>query len=1065
MRVLPLGLGIALLGCDLPAARGQSVFINEIHYDNAGTDVDEGVEIAGPAGTHLADYAIYLYNGNGGASYSSPVALTGTIPNERGTGFGAVWRVIPGIQNGDPDGIVLVRTAGSLVGHGISYGGSFSATNGPANGLLLRNIPVKESTSTPVGQSLQLTGNGTMAQDFVWTGPAPHSRAFLNAGQTFAAPQPSGILSLSSGILTEGGTATATLSLSPAPADPVTVILAATPSGVAGLPASVLVPVTGTVTFAISALTDGVPDGFQETALLATPTGTYPPAAAALQVIDADRPARSSPEVRRIMTLNVRLGIGSPGTAEFAAVREVIERVSPDILVLQEVSDAGDFGDARALLEQAGFPAGAAYRATTGDAFAGQAYSSGDFGTGECLITASRYPITATTQIGRGIAGRKELTRFPLYTRIDLPDTAHDLHVVNLHLKAGTADTDRFRKAVEAYRIREFLSQSNLAAAVDNLVVAGDFNAIDTIFLPPTSYNTSTYTPPAGTSLPVSFQLGSDLAASPGVTLAYSVAPYNPASSVYPHQGFNPAGLFAPALFQADGISASTFNLFDARFDYLMLPQRLLVPGNARGEVYNSRLEPQADGLPKRRTLPAAELSEIASDHHAVFLDVRLSAPPRPLLSLTISPGSVEETSAAPPPVATVSISPAPSGPVTVALGSWRDDRVRPAVASVILTPSRPVAQIPVVVPYSPLVEPQRAVNLTASAEGYAPASASLTVQSMEAAGLLVFSQYVEPAAPAAPPNDNTSRALELFNASGTTLDLRRLKWEVRRFTNGSNSPTSFGTVSAVFPDGSAALLPPGQVVVIGDAAVGNALVAAGFLTPPTPSFADAASGTLFCNAGGQPVFFKGVNLDFNGDDALEIIADGVRCDTFGLMGQDPGPAWTGGPGNPATADQNLTLRPEIVTGSTGFTLPGTRFTTTAPGNSLTGIGIPPVPTDRYLAWAAGQNLTGLARAPNSDPDGDGRLNLIEFLQETHPAAADSAPGTITTATGGSFLTMSPDPWLSVVWEQSIGLSPEWSPAPEVIGTPAGSAHTHWQWPVNPANGPRRFWRFRAGRP
>lgn len=32
----------------------QSVFINEIHYDNAGTDVGESVEIAAPAGTNLS---------------------------------------------------------------------------------------------------------------------------------------------------------------------------------------------------------------------------------------------------------------------------------------------------------------------------------------------------------------------------------------------------------------------------------------------------------------------------------------------------------------------------------------------------------------------------------------------------------------------------------------------------------------------------------------------------------------------------------------------------------------------------------------------------------------------------------------------------------------------------------------------------------------------------------------------------------------------------------------------------------------------------------------------------
>ena len=40
------------------------VFINEIHYDNDGTDVGEFIEIAGPAGTSLSGWKIVLYNGN-----------------------------------------------------------------------------------------------------------------------------------------------------------------------------------------------------------------------------------------------------------------------------------------------------------------------------------------------------------------------------------------------------------------------------------------------------------------------------------------------------------------------------------------------------------------------------------------------------------------------------------------------------------------------------------------------------------------------------------------------------------------------------------------------------------------------------------------------------------------------------------------------------------------------------------------------------------------------------------------------------------------------------------------
>ena len=42
------------------------IWINEIHYDNNGADVNEFVEVAGTAGLNLSDYQIILYNGNGG---------------------------------------------------------------------------------------------------------------------------------------------------------------------------------------------------------------------------------------------------------------------------------------------------------------------------------------------------------------------------------------------------------------------------------------------------------------------------------------------------------------------------------------------------------------------------------------------------------------------------------------------------------------------------------------------------------------------------------------------------------------------------------------------------------------------------------------------------------------------------------------------------------------------------------------------------------------------------------------------------------------------------------------
>ena len=169
------------------AASGQTVFINEIHYDNAGADIGEAVEIAGPAGTDLQGWSLVLYNG--AASIRAPydtVALSGSIDDEV-AGLGARSFPTTGLQNGGPDGLALVDRTGT-VHQFLSYEGSFEAASGPAAGLTSTDIGVAETSGTPVGWSLQLSGMGTVATDFSWTGPAAASFGRLNAGQTGSEP-------------------------------------------------------------------------------------------------------------------------------------------------------------------------------------------------------------------------------------------------------------------------------------------------------------------------------------------------------------------------------------------------------------------------------------------------------------------------------------------------------------------------------------------------------------------------------------------------------------------------------------------------------------------------------------------------------------------------------------------------------------------------------------------------------------------------------------------------------------------------------------------------------------
>lgn len=172
----------AVLSGGLQAA--PTVFINEIHYDNAGTDTGEFIEIAGPAGTDLSGYSIVLYNGANGLSYDTD-ALSGTIPNQN-NGFGTVSLAYPsnGIQNGAPDGVALVQ--GGTVIQFLSYEGVFTATNGPANGMVSTDISVSQSGSEAIGLSLQLVGSGTTYSDFSWSTPAANSPGAVNDGQTFS---------------------------------------------------------------------------------------------------------------------------------------------------------------------------------------------------------------------------------------------------------------------------------------------------------------------------------------------------------------------------------------------------------------------------------------------------------------------------------------------------------------------------------------------------------------------------------------------------------------------------------------------------------------------------------------------------------------------------------------------------------------------------------------------------------------------------------------------------------------------------------------------------------------
>lgn len=76
MTIRILRLLSLLLLCPSPAQ--ADAWINEFHYDNAGSDVGERIEVAGKAGTSLAGWSLHFYNGADGKVYATR-SLSGTL--------------------------------------------------------------------------------------------------------------------------------------------------------------------------------------------------------------------------------------------------------------------------------------------------------------------------------------------------------------------------------------------------------------------------------------------------------------------------------------------------------------------------------------------------------------------------------------------------------------------------------------------------------------------------------------------------------------------------------------------------------------------------------------------------------------------------------------------------------------------------------------------------------------------------------------------------------------------------------------------------------------------------
>src|SRR3972149_833757 len=139
----------------------------------------------------------------------------------------------------------------------------------------------------------------------------------------------------------------------------------------------------------------------------------------------------------------------------------------------------------------------------------------------------------------------------------------------------------------------------------------------------------------------------------------------------------------------------------------------------------------------------------------------------------------------------------------------------------------------------------------------------------------LFFSEYIE--------GSSNNKALEIYNGTGTAVDLAADGYIVQIYFNGSVTPTNVSLIGSVAD---------GDVFVIAHSSAITAV----------RDLADQTHGSL----------------SFNGNDAIALRRGGLSgtlLDVIGQIGFDPGTEW--GSGLTSTADNTLRRKSTITSGDT----------------------------------------------------------------------------------------------------------------------------------------------------
>jgi len=306
-------------------------------------------------------------------------------------------------------------------------------------------------------------------------------------------------------------------------------------------------------------------------------------------------PIRVEARPVRVATYNIENGVGAIGSAEYNAVQAILARMDADVVCFQE-------------LQTTSFAAWSNMAATLGYSYNAIGWDGGSMAGSLYMGYFSRFPILSTYNV-ESPPGAKEMSRYPFRAVIEVPEAEHPLVIWNEHHKSGAASIDKFRRAIEAYRISQNVD-AYLAAHPNDIeyMLVGDLN--DDI----RDNQTAQYTnQPSGA--PDEYVLGSDIA----FPVLYSK---------FPTDRYADAGLgfeHLPAYWEAT-TTPITRVASGRELDYVFLSPALANSplGAPQSELYYSAMD-LGDGLPKWGDPLLAETSVAASDHLPTFVDIQMA--------------------------------------------------------------------------------------------------------------------------------------------------------------------------------------------------------------------------------------------------------------------------------------------------------------------------------------------------------------------------------------------------------------------------------------------------------